>query len=263
MEINKELLFAIACGALTVPVLNLCVSHLGSKIAGALGGFPATIAASIFVIGSGEGIPAARSAAGVLPLVMGIDGVFFLTFMWLCRFGLWIAVAASIAVWILLALFPVLAGSPSIWLAIICMLVSLTFTVVVSERWLKIPSIEPPRIPLKPHQLILRMLAGGSVVVAAYILSSLKEPVIAGVVSAFPAVLVTAIIAIANHLDIAAAAAFIKAITVHSLVNASFYALAVYLLYDPLGVTLGTIVCVLLTLILQIVLYFLVEKYLS
>jgi hypothetical protein len=85
-------LYGFVVGALSVCTLSVSADRFGSKFAGALGGFPATVAATFFFLGLASGVERAVDATTIVPLSMGAYGVLLVLYMALIERG-WVSLS--------------------------------------------------------------------------------------------------------------------------------------------------------------------------
>src|SRR5579862_5879149 len=75
-----KLALTFLVGSLWLTGATILAERFGSKIGGVIAGMPSTIVIALFFIGWTQTPLAASQATVVVPLVMGIDGLFIITY---------------------------------------------------------------------------------------------------------------------------------------------------------------------------------------
>lgn len=241
MSVATEVAMGFVVGACAVPTLSLSADRFGSRIAGAFGGFPATVAASLFFLGRAAGAESAAEAAEVVPMVEGFLGIFLTVFALISSSGLAPALTAASVVWLALAAVPALWGPFGIEASVLSLLACLAFSLWVLETRLDIEWQEGKAVRLRAGQIITRMLLGGSTVGLAVFLGVVLGPRFGGIIASFPTVILTTLAVIYRSSGAGAAAAFSKGLLINALVNTGLFATVAHYTFTSLGVVGGTI----------------------
>lgn len=256
--LTTEVALGFAIGALAVPTLSLSADHFGSKVAGAFGGFPATIAASMvllgfaegpnqsaaewsLLLGSPEGRVAAREAVSVVPMMEGFLGIYLTTFAFLARFGRAAALIGAAVPWALLVCGPLFFFSPNITESAVVLLAALVICLWIMEKKLQVELHHGGNVTLTVTDVVLRMLAGGLTVALAVYLGVVSGPIFGGIVASFPAVLASTLAVIYRNSGANAAAGFAKSVMLNALANTGVFSIVAYFTYVPLGLIPATL----------------------
>lgn len=237
----KKLILSFVTGAISVSTLSLTAERFGSKLAGILGGFPSTLAASLFFIGLIKGPIEASDAAVVVPLMMGIYGVQLSLYCALLDRGIIPALVLSISVWVLLSLVPFFAGSPPLGISILLFFALFAGSVFFVEYRLDTPSARGGRVDLRLMQMISRIMCGGLLVAGSVYLGAIGGPLLGGMMAAFPAVTVATLVVTYQNGGASFSRAMAKSMLLSGMLNVTTYSVGVYYFYPLLGVIGGTI----------------------
>lgn len=234
-------------GGLSVMTLSITADRFGSKIAGALGGIPATVALSLVLLGISQGPEEAAEAAVPIPAMMGLMGVLLSLYCGLVHTGIGRALGVSLAIWAMLAWCVLQLGRMPLSVSVSVFLVLLLLSFWLVEHHLGIPSVAGAPVRLSLRQLALRCLTGGALVCSSVYLGIIGGPHIGGIMAACPAVTVSALIMTYQSGGAALSAAFGKSIMLSGMVNVTVYAVATAVFYPLVGLPLGTAAAVLST----------------
>lgn len=145
------------------------------------------------------------------------------------------------AVWFLVALGLVLAAIQTHAASLIAFGVFYLSSVYILEKRLSIPSAGSRPTHYTFGLLLFRGILGGGIVVFAVTMARVSGPVVGGLFSVFPTIMLSTMII--NHLGHGPefATGFVKAITFSGPVNSTVYGLAVRYTYPDLGLLWGTL----------------------
>jgi uncharacterized membrane protein (GlpM family) len=136
-----QLLVTFLVGSLWLTGATLLAERFGSKIGGVIAGMPSSIVIALFFIGWTQTPLAASQATVVVPLIMGIDGLFILAYAFIVRQSFPLALLPSLLVWVCLSFALVLLHFDNFGLSLIGFLGLLLFSYVVMEYVLRIKSL--------------------------------------------------------------------------------------------------------------------------
>lgn len=242
MSLVNEVLMGFTVGAFAVPSLSLGADRYGSKVAGAFGGFPATVAASLFFLGRAEGPEAAKAAAEVVPMMEGYFGVFLTCFVLLASRGLFVSLGTSLFLWALLTLIPLFVFTPDLYSSVIVLIICLLISQYILESKVTIDSSPGGAVKLSVVDIASRMLMGGSVVGLSVILGATMGPVIGGIIASVPAVVISTLLLLHLKSGAQASAAFAKSLLLNALVCTGLFTAVASLSYVPFGMIGGTLI---------------------
>ena len=142
MELSFWIKFALGflVGGIWVTLSSIAAERFGSKVGGLIGGLPSTIVVTLLFIGLTQTAARAAQSAIIVPLVMGINGIFITVFIYLSRRGLAPALAGALLVWFCLASIPIVLNIQALWLSILVWLLLGIGCFLVVEKGMKIIS---------------------------------------------------------------------------------------------------------------------------
>jgi hypothetical protein len=237
-----KLVSSFVLGALAASTLSVTTERFGSKIAGALGSFPASVAISLYFLGLVNGIDEAMKATTIVPMMMGIYGVTLLLYSFLIAKGLTRALVPSLGLWLALTFAAIQMSGASYPLSWITFLIFLLGCYFASERFLRVPSTQGKKVPLRFSQMLLRMFCGGTVVLASVLVGTFGGPTLGGVMTTFPGVTIATLVVVYFSVGEKVSAAVAKSMMLGGMVNVTLYALAVRYAYPWAGLNGGTLI---------------------
>ncbi|MCB9524190.1 MAG: hypothetical protein H6702_12600 [Myxococcales bacterium] len=199
---------AAAFAGLVAIGVTVAIERLGGRVGGLLGTLPTTIVPASLGILAQAGPEGLRAAMDVTPLGMLLNALFLLVWRLLpprlpaVGFGarLALTVTASLAVWLTGAVALVLgarafvgAGGDSLWLSLAGVAVLAGVGVAATARARPAPRGQRP---VRPLTLLLRGVFAASAIGAAVWVSAVGGGLAAGVVSVFPAIFLTTMVAL-------------------------------------------------------------------
>ena len=220
-------------------LITIFAERYGTKTGCILWTLPSTIIVAFIFISLNKGVYFASHSAVVVPAEMGVNLVFLFVFALLSYRSIYVAITASLTVWVLLTSLLFVLNLENIFVSIAIYAATLIFTFMVLERVKKTPSIGSVAVHYTPMKIIFRCLLAGTVISIAVFLSNIGA-VLSGIFSVFPAIfLSTMLISLREHgPDFAGGIA--KSMIFGSQ-SVMIYAVAIYFFYPLCGVVLGSI----------------------
>jgi hypothetical protein len=239
-----KLALGFMVGSLWVTLTTLSAERFGSKLGGLIGGLPSTVVIALLFIGYTQSPQVAAQATTIMPLAQGLNGLFILTFILLIPYKLKLALPASLLVWFCLATLLFLLDLQNFIVSIMGWLILLVFCYFVLERWMQIKSRDRQGFTYPRSQLIWRALFGGAVISFAVLMGKLGGPLLGGIFGSFPAMFLSTLV-ITSHIGGADYAKPVgKSLLVSGLINVPLYEIMVRYLYPSVGLAIGTIIAV-------------------
>ena len=255
-----QLLITFLVGGLWLTGATLLAEKFGSKIGGVIAGMPSSIVIALFFIGWTQTPMAAAQATVVVPLIMGIDGLFIVTYVALVRRSFPLALLSSLLVWVCFSFALVLIHFANFALSLIGFLCLLLLSYGIMEYVLHVKSLAGRRTSLSFSKVLIRGLVSGLIITLAVAFAKLGGPLIGGVFAAFPAVFLSTMILTYVAQGQAFSASVMKTLLLSGTINTTVYASAVRFLYPLLGLVGGTICSFLLSLVSMYIVYLLITK---
>jgi hypothetical protein len=258
-----KLTLSFIVGSLWVTLSTLSAERFGSKVGGMIGGLPSTVVIALYFIGLTQSPQVAALATTVMPLAMGVNGLFMLAFLLLMPYGLWAAVLGALLVWLTGSSMLYLLDLQLFWASILGWLILLATGYLAMEKWMKIASYGKVKITYPPSQLIWRALFGGVVIALAVLMGKLGGPLLGGIFGSFPAMFLSNLVISFNIAGASFTRAVGKSLFISGMVNVPLYEIAVRLLYPKLGLGSGTLVAVLFSLVIGYLTYLMINARMS
>lgn len=213
----------------------------GTRVGGMFTNLPSNVLISLIFISLINSPEYVVKTTAVIPLGMLTGSFFLFTFILTLRFGVGVAGTAALAVWFALAwLFTRISGDSLpvnvLWYAGISLLLFL-----VLEYGVKVRSVPRKQKCYSSRSILLRALFAGIVVGTTVYISSFASPVWVGVISTFPAVLLSTMLILSINQGPDFAGATGKVLVLSSS-NVIIYILGVHLTYPTLGIAWGTVI---------------------
>lgn len=243
-DATLHIALAFVVAGLWISLATLAGERLGSRLGGLIANLPSNILVSLLFMALTRGSNYAAEAAGSVPLGMAVDTLFLLAVVVGLRWGLVLALAAGLVSWFAAAALAVAVPriSPA-WSIIVYVLVcAASFAIADLVLKVRAAPLKGPRkaVPFKPAAVLVRALFAGAIVALAVAAAQVAPPYLTGIVSVFPAVLLSTmtILARAQGRDFARATG---KVLILSSSNIIVYGIAVSILYPAVGPWWGTL----------------------
>ena len=184
-----KIILSFIVGAAYTLVATIAADKLGSKVGGLISGLPSTVLFGLLFIGWTQNAEASVEATLLIPAVIGVACLFAITYIYLIKRGLWVALAAALLVWFVAAYALVALDITDFFISLIIFVVLFLVCHFVVVNVLHVPATKANKIVYSPQIFLLRGLISGSVVALSVILAKTGGPVIGGIFTAFPAML--------------------------------------------------------------------------
>ncbi len=255
-----QLVVTFLVGSLWLTGATILAEKFGSKIGGVIAGMPSSIVIALFFIGWTQTPVAASQATVVVPLIMGIDGIFIITYAFIVQQSFPLALICSLVVWLLLSFVTVLIHFNNFGLALISFLVLLLFSYSVMEYVLHVKSLSGRKTSFSFFNVLIRGLVSGLIITLAVAFAKLGGPLIGGIFASFPAVFLSTMILTYFAQGKEFSVSVMKTLLLSGTINSVVYASAVRFLYLQFGLIGGTIGALLLSLISMYLVFLLVRR---
>ena len=234
-------------GGAWVTLSSIAAERFGSKVGGLIGGLPSTIVVTLLFIGLTQSAARAAESAVIVPLVMGINGLFVTVFIYLSRRGLAPALASALLAWFCLAAILMVLNIRVLWISIAGWLLLGIGCFLLVEHGMKITSQGRKASRYTAGQIAGRAALSGTVVALAVLMSKIAGPLAGGIFATFPAVFLSNLIITYRSGGTAFAGAVGKSLMVSGMITVPIYALLVWYFYPLVGLGFGTLIAFLLT----------------
>jgi len=255
-----KLLLSFFLGGVWITISTIIAEKLGSKLGGVIAGLPSTIIISLFFIGWTQSPIVAYRATTVIPLVMGINAFFVVVYALLRKRGFYIALGGALLCWGFTSAIIATVKFDSFLISVIGFVVLVALSFYILEKRNTFPSESKKHTKYTAPILLIRGILSGSIIVFAVLMAKIAGPLVGGMFSAFPAVMLsTMIITYFSH-GTNFSIAVLKIITVSCPVNVLSYAVAVRYLYGSVGLLWGTLISFIVSLISSFFIYQFVKR---
>jgi hypothetical protein len=224
-----------------IAFVTVLAERLGSRLGGLFTNLPSNILFSLIYIGLSNGIPFVTGMVPGIPLGMLIDTVFLVVMMATLRFGILRSLLASLGSWAILAWLANALPPAPLWLAVAIYLAGASGLYLVAEKRMNIPAVPASGKGYTLWQLSSRAAVAGAIVAGVVVVSQFAPPYLTGIISTFPAVLLSTMVILIINQGIPFARATGK-ILILSSSNIIVYGIVVYFTFPALGIALGTAV---------------------
>ena len=258
-----KLLQSFLAGSIWITVSTLIAEKYGSKIGGFIGGLPSTIIIALLFIGITQSPQAAVRATTVVPLTMGINGIFTLVYLVSVKRGLLIALVRAFLVWMILVGPLALSGLDNFPAAVIGWMVLMVFYYLAVEKGAHIPAHGKVIVHYTTIQIVSRGLFAGTLIAFAVFMSKLAGPVLGGIFSVFPVIFTSTMVIAYRSGGYKFSRAVVKTLVVSAMVNVSVYAIAVRYTYGWLGLGWGTLAAIAVSAITAWLTFHVIRKWLK
>ncbi len=234
-------------GGIWVTMSSVAAERFGSKVGGLIGGLPSTIVVTLLFIGQTQSAERAAESAVIVPLVMGVNGIFVMVFIFLSRRGLTPALTGALLTWFCLASLLMVLNIRALWISILGWLLLAVGCFLVVEKGMKIVSQGRKATRYTAAQIGGRAALSGTVVAFAVLMSKVAGPLAGGIFATFPAVFLSNLIISYRSGGAVFASAVAKSLMVSGMITVPIYALLVWYFYPRVGLGFGTLIAFLVT----------------
>jgi len=250
--------FVIAGGWIgTATILS---EKLGSKWGGLITNLPSNILVSLVFVSLNKGAIFAANTVFAVPIGMLIDTIFLLLFIILLRKGLVTSIIVSLGSWLLMAIIANALNFQNLPMAIVLYIISVIVCYYIAEYKLKIPNVKKTHKKFSMSSLLIRSTFAGAIVATTVTVSLFARPYLVGLVTTFPAILLTSMIILTISQNAKFSQATGKVLLVSSS-NIIIYSLAVYLTYPTIGIIYGSLVSFVLAFIWVLLMNPVIKKF--
>ena len=255
-----KILLSFLLGGVWITFSTIIAERFGSKLGGVLAGLPSTVIISLFFIGWTQSPTIASKATTVVPIIMGIDALFVVVYALLINRNFLIALGGALLFWAVSSFILVLLRFDSFLISLIGFAVFVALSFYILEKRKTFPSESPKYTKYTAPMLIIRGILSGSIIAFAVLIAKIAGPLIGGMFSVFPAVMISTMIITHFAYGTKFSIAVLKIIMVSGPVNVVAYAIAVRYLYGSLGLIWGTLISFIISVISSFLVYQFVKK---
>ena len=235
-----HIILSLVVGGIFIACCSLAAEMLGAEVGGVIAGLPSTVVVTLLFVALTQSPERAVEETTFIPVVLGLNCLFFATFALCASAGVVFALASALAVWLLLAVLAVLIVPRD--LAASLLILACCF---VGASLLLHAAVHPEvaangHFRLSVMQVLIRAAFGGMVVGFGVWLSHTGGPLIGGVAAVFPAAGVSTLVITSWSRGVRFASGLTEPMMVSGACTILVYALAVRYSYLSIGVVEGT-----------------------
>jgi Protein of unknown function (DUF3147) len=253
-SVLAHLVLAFAVGSLWVSAITIIAEKKGSVLGGVLGGLPSTSAFSFFFIGINQSSNAVVQATTVFPLAFGVTSAYLFFYAFFAQKGVIRGITFSLMIWFAASALIVSSGLNDFVFSLIGGIVISVLTYFFFKK-LKLRNLTGEKKVYKFHEIILRGVGAGSLVLLSVLLSQIGGPVLGGISAAFPAVFTSTLIILNRSKGTEFSRSITKPLVLSGIFTIIPFSVAVRFLFPVLGIWLGTVVSYVLVVPLAILSY--------
>jgi len=224
-----------------IALVTLLAERLGSRLGGLFANLPSNVLISLIFIAVSKDIPFVTAMMPAVPVGMLIDTAFLIVLVVFLKSGLAAGLVMSLGSWLLLALLAGLLPSSNLWLNVGVYIAGALAIFLAAEKWLRIPSAPGSGKRYTVSQIVLRAVFAGTIVAGVVLVSHFVPPYFTGIISTFPAVLLSTMVILVKNRGTDFARATGK-ILILSSSNIVVYGVAVYYTFPAFGIIFGTLI---------------------
>jgi len=254
-----HLVLAFAVGSMWVTIITIIAEKKGNILGGILGGLPSTSAFSFFFIGINQSSTAAVEATTVFPLAFAITSTYLFFYAFFAKKNFARGIIFSLSIWFAASGLIVASGLSNFVFSLIGGTVISVLTYYFFKK-LKLQNLKGEKRMYKVHEIILRGVGAGLLVLLSVFLSQIGGPILGGISAAFPAVFTSTLIILQRSRGTEFSRAMTKPLVLCGILTIIPFCVAVRFFYPVLGVWIGTLVSYLVVVPLAILSYYLAQR---
>lgn len=255
-----KLLLSFIIGGIWITFATIIAERFGSKLGGVLAGIPSTVIISLFFIGWTQSPIIASKATTVVPIIMGIDALFVVVYALLRNRNFYIALGGALLFWAVSSYILALVGFDSFLISLIGFVVFVVISFYILEKRHSFTSESKKYKKYNVLTFLIRGILSGSIIAFAVLMAKIAGPLVGGMFSAFPAVMISTMIITHFAHGTKFSIAVLKIIMVSGPVNVLAYAVAVRYFYGSVGLLWGTLISFVISLISSFLVYQFVKR---
>jgi len=255
-----KLTLSFVVGSIWITAVTIIAERFGSKIGGFIGGLPSTIVVALLFIGLSQSTHDASRAAVMIPLVMGVNGLFILIYLSLVHRGLVKSLLAALFIWFVIIGGVILTGVESALVSLLVWSLSLGTAYYITEHVMTIAHKGGVRVPYTTRQVLARGIVSGVIISMAVLISRLTGPVIGGIFSNFPVIFTSTLFITHRTGGAEFSRAVAKTLLISGMINVGVYSFTAHFAYQFTGLLMGTLIAVSVSILSASITYKIIRK---
>jgi len=255
-----KLALSFLVGSIWITSVTVIAERFGSKIGGFIGGLPSTIVVALLFIGLSQSPQDASRAAVMIPMIMGVNGLFILIYLARVHAGLIQALLTALIIWFVIIAGIVWSGVESALVSFLVWSISIGVAYYITEHVMHIAHKGGVRVPYTTRQIVTRGLVSGIIISLAVLVSRLTGPVIGGVASNFPVIFMSTLFITYRTGGVEFSRAVAKTLMLSAMINVGIYSFTVHYAYQHLSLATGTLLAVIVSSLSAMLAYRIIRK---
>ena len=258
-----KLILSFVVGGTWITIATILAEKFGTKIGGAIAGIPSTMVVALLFIGLTRSPIVASQSTTIIPIVIGIDSLFVVVYILLCRFNFYFAVLCSLMLWFISSFILILIKFDNFLHSLISFAILSAFSYLIIEKKLNIKSESRKKIKYSFSMLLFRGIFSGAIILFSVLMAKISGPTLGGIFAVFPAMMLSTIIITHFAHGKNFSLAVMKSLMVSGTITPVVYAISVRYSYIYLGLVFGTLISFFISLISSYIVYIFVNKKMS
>lgn len=255
-----KLAMSFLVGSIWITSVTVIAERFGSKIGGFIGGLPSTIVVALLFIGLSQSTQDASRAAVMIPLVMGVNGLFILIYLALVHHGLVKSLLTALFIWFVIIAFVIVLGVESALVSFLVWSLSLGTAYYITEHVMHIAHKGGIRVPYTMRQILTRGIVSGLIISMAVLISRLTGPVIGGIFSNFPVIFMSTLFITHRTGGAEFSRAVAKTLMISGMVNVGVYSFTAHFAYQYITLFPGTLIAIAVSIISASITYRIIRR---
>ncbi|MCC7570146.1 DUF3147 family protein [Candidatus Micrarchaeota archaeon] len=230
-------------GGFWATLSTIIAEKYGTRLGALITSLPSTLVVTLFFIAFTQTPEIAAEATAIIPVIMGINGLFILTYVILSKKNFYSAIIFPVLLWVLSVSFLIYINFNNLLLSILLFIVLFSFTFYIFTTKIKLQPCAGRNVKYTPLKILFRGILCGFIVCLGVVLGKFAGPLVGGSLSIFPAVFLSTIIIIHTEQGNSFSASLMRTVFLISSVNMVVYAILVNFLYPIMNYMLATVIC--------------------
>ncbi len=255
-----HLVLAFLVGSIWVIAITIIAEKKGSLLGGILGGLPSTSAFSFLFIGINQSSAVAVQATTLFPLAFSITSAYLFFYAFFAKREFALGISISLFIWFAASALVFASGLNSFAPSLVLGVAISVVTYFAFAQKLKLKNEQGEERLYRFHEVLIRGIGAGALIVISVLLSQFAGPVLGGIAAAFPAVFTSTIVILNNSRGTEFSRSITKPLVISGILTIIPYCISVRYLYPILGIWTGTLASYALVTPLATLSYYIARK---
>lgn len=255
-----RIILSFFIGGIWIAFLTIFSEKYGSKLGGAIAGIPATMVVTLLFIGISFTPQTASEATTLIPIVLGINAIFVISYIFLSRINFYFGLFMALWIWGTLSFIVSMYNLNIFFASIIIYFIIIFFSYLILQKKLNISSNNSSPFRYRWYHALFRAIIGGSIISFAIYSTKAGGPLIGGIFATFPALTIAMILIIKYSSGEKFVESLLKNFIISGTINVLAYICVVRYAYPYIGLIWGTILAFIASLFVSFLAYQLINK---